>query len=104
MMNAKEAKATALAVITFLIRPSVFLILGLVLGYGIGFVDAFRQSDTIGDKVARVVYKMHPEALSAGVAERATAIKNLKDNKMGVNDDPTAPPPPPDPGTIPPND
>jgi hypothetical protein len=105
MMNAKDVKAMALAVATFLIRPSLFLIFGLAIGYGIGFVDAFRQSDTLGDKVARVVYKMHPEALSAGVAERATAIKNLKDAKMGVNVDPTAPDtttPPPDP-TIPPS-
>jgi hypothetical protein len=92
MMNAKDAKATALAVVTFLIRPSLFLIFGLAIGYGIGFVDAFRQSDTLGDKVARVVFKMHPEALSAGVAERATAIKNLKDAKMGVTDTTTPPP------------
>jgi hypothetical protein len=92
MMNAKDAKATALAVVTFLIRPSIFAILGLALGYGIGYTDAFRESDTLGNKVARVVYRMHPEALSAGVAERATAIKTLKDQKLGVTDTTTIPP------------
>ena len=106
-MNAKDAKATALAVITFLIRPSIFLVVGLVVGYGIGFVDAFRESDTIGDKVARVVLQMHPASISEGVAQRATAIHNLKQKKSGLNDDPTAATPdtavpPPDP-TIPPS-
>jgi hypothetical protein len=91
-MNAKDAKATALAVVTFLIRPSIFLILGLALGYGLGYTDAFRESDTLGNKVAGVVYRMHPEFLSAGVAERASAIKSLKDQKMGVTDTTTIPP------------
>jgi hypothetical protein len=85
-MNAKDAKATALAVITFLVRPSIFLVLGLAIGYGIGFVDAFRQSDTLGDKVARVVFRMHPEALSAGVTARATQIRDTIQVKTGVVD------------------
>jgi hypothetical protein len=106
MMNAKDAKATALAVITFLIRPSIFLIVGLAVGYGIGFVDAFRQSDTIGDKVARAVLQMHPAYISEGVSNRATAIHTLKAKKTGLNDDPTAAAPdtavPPPDATIPP--
>jgi hypothetical protein len=86
MMNAKDARATALAVITFLVRPSIFLILGLAIGYGIGFVDAFRDSETLGDKVARVVYRMHPAALSAGVAARAGQIRDTIQVKSGVVD------------------
>ena len=85
-MNAKDAKAMALAVITFLVRPSIFLILGLAIGYGIGFVDAFRDSETLGTKVARVVYRMHPAALSAGVAARATQIHDTIQVKTGVVD------------------
>ena len=76
MMNAKDAKETFVAIITFLVRPSIFLILGLAIGYGIGYTDAFRESDTLGNKVARVVYRMHPEALSAGVAQRAAVIRD----------------------------
>jgi hypothetical protein len=86
MMNAKDARATALAVITFLIRPSIFLILGLAIGYGIGFVDAFRDTETVGDKVARVVYRMHPAALSAGIASRASQIRDTIQVKSGVVD------------------
>lgn len=86
MMNAKDAKAMALAVITFLIRPSIFLILGLAIGYGAGYVDAFRQSDTLGDKVARVVYRMHPEALSAGIAQRASQIRDTIQQRSGLTD------------------
>ena len=86
MMNAKDARAMALAVITFLIRPSIFLVLGLAIGYGIGFVDAFRETDTLGNKVARVVYRMHPEALSAGVAQRASQIHDTIQVKTGIVD------------------
>lgn len=86
MMNAKDAKAMALAVITFLIRPSIFLVLGLAIGYGIGFVDAFRETETLGDKVARVVFRMHPEALSAGIASRASQIRDTIQVKSGLAD------------------
>lgn len=86
MANAKDVKATALAVVTFLIRPSIFLILGLAIGYGVGFTDAFRESDTLGNKVARVVYRMHPEALSEGVRQRATQIRDTVHSRAGVAD------------------
>ena len=92
MSRAKEIKGTAVAIATFLIRPSIFLILGLAAGYAIGYVDAFRESDTLGNKVARVVYRMHPEALSEGVRARATVIRDTLQQRMGVAD-PTAPPP-----------
>lgn len=98
MANTKELKATALAVITFLVRPSLFLLFGLIGGYTLGFTDAFRESDTIGNKVARAVYKVHPEALSAGIAERASIIRDTIHAKSGVVDatapDTTTTPPP----------
>jgi hypothetical protein len=86
MMNAKDLKATTLAVVTFLVRPSIFLVLGLALGYGIGYTDAFRDSDTLGNKVARVVYRMHPEALSEGVRVRASTIRDTIQAKSGLTD------------------
>jgi len=66
----------ALVVATFLIRPSIFLVLGLGIGYGIGFTDAFRDSDTLGTKVARVVYRLHPESVSEGIHQRASIIRD----------------------------
>ena len=99
MPNAKEVKETALAVITFFVRPSVFLLFGLIGGYALGFTDAFRDTDTIGSKAARAVYQIHPASVSEGIYERASAIKALKDKKMGVIDvdslaaPPTTPPP-----------
>lgn len=95
MPNAREFKETALAVITFFVRPSIFLLFGLIGGYALGFTDAFRDSDTIGSKAARAIYKVHPASVSAGIYERASAIKDLKDKKMGVTDvDSLASPPP----------
>jgi hypothetical protein len=82
MVNAKEIKDTVVAVLTFLIRPSIFLVLGLAIGYGLGYVDAFRESDTLGNKVARVIYRMHPEALSAGVSQRASTIRDTVHTKI----------------------
>lgn len=76
MMNAKDLGNTAIAVATFLIRPSIFLVLGLVIGYGIGFTDAFRDSDTVGTKVARVVYRLHPDAVSEGIHARSSVIRD----------------------------
>ena len=86
MANAKDIKATALAVVTFLIRPSIFLILGLIFGYGLGYSDAFREYDTIGNKVSRVIYRMHPNALSEGVRQRAEIIRDTVQSKAGVTD------------------
>ena len=84
MMNAKDLRATALAVVTFLIRPSIFLVLGLGIGYGIGFSDAFRDSDTLGTKVARLVYRIRPEAVSDGIYRRASTIRDTVHTKAGV--------------------
>jgi hypothetical protein len=86
MMNAKDLGATVVAVLTFLIRPFIFLILGLAIGYGIGFTDAFRDGDSLGYKVARVVYRMHPEAVSEGIYQRASRIRDTIQVKSGVVD------------------
>lgn len=94
MSNAKELKATALAVITFLVRPSLFLLFGLVGGYALGFTDAYRDSDTIGDKVARGIYKVHPEALSQGIQQRASIIRDTLHQQTGVIETPPADAPP----------
>jgi hypothetical protein len=94
MANAKELKATALAVITFLIRPSLFLLFGLVGGYTLGYTDAFRESDTIGNKVARAVYRVRPEALSQGIQQRASVIRDTLHQRTGVIETPPAEVPP----------
>lgn len=86
MPTAKDIKETALAVITFIVRPFIFLILGLVFGYGLGFSDAFREYDTIGNKVSRLIYRVHPNALSDGVRQRAEVIRDTIHSKTGVID------------------
>jgi hypothetical protein len=82
--NVRDTKATALAIITFLIRPSIFLVLGLAIGYGIGFTDAFRDADTLGTRVSRAVYKIRPEAVSDGIYQRASTIRDTIHRKSGA--------------------
>jgi hypothetical protein len=93
MPRAREVKETALAVITFLVRPSIFLIIGLIAGYTIGFTDAFRDSDTIGNKAARAIYRIHPEAVSAGIYERASTIRDTLHKRTGITEPDTTIPP-----------
>jgi hypothetical protein len=88
MPNAKEARDTVVAVVTFFVRPSIFLVLGLGFGYLLGYTDAFRPGETLGLKTSRVVYRMHPEALSEGVRQRATAIRDTLQVKTGLADVP----------------
>jgi hypothetical protein len=88
MPNAKEARETALAIVTFFVRPSIFLVLGLGFGYLLGYTDAFRPGETLGLKASRVVYKVHPASLSEGIRERATAIRDTVQAKAGLTDIP----------------
>ena len=81
----KDFKQNVLAVITFLVRPSLFLVIGLAGGYYMGYSDAFRDSDTLGDKVSRVVYKIHPEGLSQGVRQRASVIRDTVEARTGAD-------------------
>ena len=46
--------------------PVVFLIVGVVLGYWIGYTDAWRGEGTLGAKVAMLKYKVSP---AGGVSE-----------------------------------
>ncbi len=82
MMRVKEIQATFVAVATFLIRPVIFLILGLAIGYGLGYTDAFREADTLGNRVARKIYQLHPDALSEGVRQRASTIRDTTQTRF----------------------
>jgi hypothetical protein len=69
----------------FFVRPGIFLLLGLAVGYWFGFADAYREYDTLGAKVSRAVYKIHPAALSDGVAQRASVLRDTIQSKSGIS-------------------
>ncbi len=92
MPNAKDLQETALAIVTFFVRPSIFLLVGLIAGYTLGFTDAFRDSDTVGNKAARAIYKVHPNAVSAGIYERASVIRDTIQQRSGLLEPVVAPP------------
>ena len=88
MPSAKDIQATVLAVVTFIVRPFIFLLVGLSMGYCFGFADAFRDHDTLGDKAARIVYRVHPASVSAGVYQRSTVIRDTVQSRSGLTEIP----------------
>ena len=65
-----------LSYLTYLIRPSVFLVFGLAFGYCFGYSDAFRDTDTIGSRVTQVVRHMTPEEVRAEQLRRASILRD----------------------------
>ena len=70
--------------ISFLVRPAVFLVFGLVIGYWFGYSDAFRDSDTIGARVTRAIGKVDPGQARAESARRGAVIRDTIHAKAGV--------------------
>ena len=74
-----------LSYLSYLIRPSVFLVFGLALGYCFGYSDAFRDTDTLGSRVTQVVYKMTPEEARAEQQRRAEVLRDtIRARSVGV--------------------
>ena len=65
-----------LSYLSYLVRPGVFLVVGLALGYCFGYSDAFRDTDTIGFRVSQLVHKMTPEELAAEQQRRASILRD----------------------------
>jgi hypothetical protein len=66
--------------------PVVFLFVGLLLGYWIGYTDAWRGEGTLGARMAMVKYKVSP---SGGVSDarqaNAEKMKNHIQAKSGID-------------------
>ena len=71
---------------SLIFRPFPFLLVGLALGYWLGFTDAWRGERTLGAKVAMLKYKISP---SGGVAEQrqknATQIRQSARAQSGID-------------------
>jgi hypothetical protein len=52
---------------SFIFRPFLFLLVGLGLGYWLGYTDAWRGDRTLGARMAMLKYRIHP---SGGVSEQ----------------------------------
>ena len=66
--------------------PTLFLVLGVVIGYWLGFTDAWRGGNTLGARAAMIKYKVSPAGgLSEGRQKNAEALKAHIDTKSGVN-------------------
>jgi hypothetical protein len=62
--------------VSYLVRPGVFLVFGLALGYCFGYSDAFRDSETIGSRVSQAIHKVDPEAVRAEQQRRAAVVRD----------------------------
>lgn len=72
--------------VSFIFRPFLFLVVGLGLGYWLGYTDAWRGEGTLGAKVAMLKYRISP---SGGVADqRAKNVKKMNEHitaKTGID-------------------
>lgn len=63
---------------SFIFRPFLFLLIGLGVGYWIGYTDAWRGEGTLGARFAVLKYKINP---SGGVAEqRQKNIERMREH------------------------
>lgn len=63
---------------SFIFRPFLFLVVGLGVGYWIGYTDAWRGEGTLGAKMAQLKYRISP---SGGVADqRAKNIQQMREH------------------------
>jgi len=70
--------------VSYLVRPGVFLVVGLALGYCFGYRDAFSDSVTIGSRVSQAIHKVDPEQLRAEQQGRAAIVRDSIHAKSGV--------------------
>jgi hypothetical protein len=62
--------------VSFLVRPGVFLVVGLAIGYYFGYSDAFRDTTTIGSRVSQAIHKVDPEQVRAEAQRRADIVRD----------------------------
>lgn len=71
---------------SFIFRPFLFLLVGLGVGYWIGYTDAWRGEGTLGARVAMLKYKVSPDG---GVSEaRQRNAEKIRENvraKSGID-------------------
>ena len=68
------------------LSPTLFLVVGVVIGYWLGFTDAWRGGNTLGARAAMVKYKVSPAGgLSEGRQANAEKLREHYKEKSGVN-------------------
>ena len=58
-----------------LVRRVLFVIAMLVVGYTLGYQDAYRGPSSLGWKLGELTDRLHPEAVRAERARNAEAIR-----------------------------
>jgi hypothetical protein len=74
-----------LTFLSFFVKPGIMLVAGLAFGYCFGYSDAFRSYDTLGNKASRIIYQVHPAALSDGVRQRASVLRDTIQSRSGLS-------------------
>ena len=70
--------------VSYLVRPGVFLVVGLALGYCVGYSDAFRETATLGSRVSQAIHKVDPEQVRAEQQRRAAIVRDTIRAKYDV--------------------
>ena len=71
---------------SFIFRPFLFLIVGLGIGYWIGYTDAWRGEGTLGARAAMLKYKLSPDGGVSDARQRnAEKIRENVRTKSGID-------------------
>jgi hypothetical protein len=85
MSKAKKAVDTAGWLLSFIVRPGVFLIFGLAAGYYFGFSAGYHGGDSIGMKVATAIGKVDPNNVRETRQARSAEIRDTINSRAGVS-------------------
>jgi hypothetical protein len=84
MADIKKVAGTVGWMLSYVFRPSVFLIFGLAAGYYFGFSAGYHGGDSIGMRVAVAMGKVDPETLRAEQQARAGELRDTINSRSGA--------------------
>ena len=64
--------------------PLIALILGIIIGYWLGYYDAYRGEKAIGSRIRIAVFNASPEGISQSSARRAGELRDTIHARSGA--------------------
>ena len=65
-------------------KPAIFLLVGIIAGYWIGYYDAFRGEKAIGSRLRIAVFHASPEGMASERERRAQELRDTIHARSGA--------------------